>query len=572
MDYLLKSSGLIVLLYLFYYIFLRNETFFKSIRGYFFIGLLLALLIPLIEIPIYVEKTAIDLSAKVFSESISSTTTNDSANYIDWAQLAVYAYMTGVGFFLLKFISALLSLVRLVMKHPKTKDSPFLYIKTNTNSSPFSFFNIIVYNPNLFSEKELQQIITHEKAHVLQWHTVDTLLSHVLVIVLWFNPFVWLYKKAVQQNLEYLADSFAVETTSNKKLYQLTMLKTSTTNYCTAITNNFYNSLIKKRIVMLHKNHSKKRSQWKYLLVLPLMAAFILNFNTKVVAQETTPEEEIVLQELRIDLIIDKNSTDKNLSENAAVFKKELDIAVSFSGVKRNAKNEITAIKIDAKGKDVRAKFENAGTKPISPIKISYNKANNALHIGNVGKKHKMHTYAYSIHDSHDKKGKEGKKHKKIMIVSPDGDTQKHMKKIHINSNADNVWISKDDDKEMEVEVIELDEGKQKIKIIQKGKDIHFEDDVEVIEEKDGEKIFIIKKVKGDKSHAISTKSGNVFFMDKPDDALIFIDGKESTPEALEKLSPNDIKTIDILKGEAAVEKYGKKAKKGVVRVITKKN
>ena len=41
MDYLLKASGLVIIFFVFYYLFLRNETFFKSIRIYFLIGLII---------------------------------------------------------------------------------------------------------------------------------------------------------------------------------------------------------------------------------------------------------------------------------------------------------------------------------------------------------------------------------------------------------------------------------------------------------------------------------------------------------------------------------------------------
>ena len=92
---------------------------------------------------------------------------------------------------------------------------------------------------------------------------------------------VWLYKKDLKQNLEFIADKNAQANTNCKKSYQHLLLKTSVPNYQVALTNNFYNSSIKKRIVMLHKNRSHKRNQLKFLLVLPALVLFLMSFNTK---------------------------------------------------------------------------------------------------------------------------------------------------------------------------------------------------------------------------------------------------------------------------------------------------
>ncbi|WP_457618496.1 M56 family metallopeptidase [Lutibacter sp.] len=350
MEYLLKANGIVVILLLFYYTFLKNETFFKSIRSYFIVGLLAVLIIPLIEIPIYVKTVISQINLTDFAK----ISTSEVATYsIDWQQIIFILYAVGVVFFSLKFLVQLISLGLLISKHPIVKHENYYFIETLKNVLPFSFFNIIVYNKNQFSINELQHIINHEKAHVQQWHSIDVILSHLLVITLWFNPFVWLYKKAAQQNLEFLADSYALELTDNQKLYQLTLLKTSGANYYTEITNSFYNSLLKKRIIMLHKNRSTTKSKWKYALLLPILVLFIVTFNTKVIAQEKKLLETEQLTNLKIELIIDKNSTDENLNEEASFFKKEFDIALTFKGIKRNNNGEITAIKIDAKGNNL---------------------------------------------------------------------------------------------------------------------------------------------------------------------------------------------------------------------------
>lgn len=51
---------------------------------------------------------------------------------------------------------------------------------------------------------------------------------------------------------------------------------------------------------------------------------------------------------------------------------------------------------------------------------------------------------------------------------------------------------------------------------------------------------------------------------------LIVINGKASSFEKMKALNPKDIKSFSTLSGEAAVDRYGKKAKDGVVLITTK--
>ena len=126
-------------------------------------------------------------------------------------QLILILYISGVLFFSGKFIISLISLSRLLITNRKEKIGDFYFINSEKEIAPFSFFNYIVYNQNSFEQSELQQILTHEKVHAHQWHSFDVLLSQVATIVFWFNPISWLYKKELQQNLEFIADAISQE-------------------------------------------------------------------------------------------------------------------------------------------------------------------------------------------------------------------------------------------------------------------------------------------------------------------------------------------------------------------------
>jgi len=568
MDYLLKASGLVIIFFVFYYLFLRNETFFKSIRIYFLIGLIIVVSIPLIQIPVYVEAASKQISNLNFEEI---TTTPIIKKTIDWLQIFKITYLLGVVIFSVKFLIQLISLGFLLSIHQPIKKGKYFYVETSKNISPLSFFNIIIYNKSHFSIDEVEQIIHHEKAHALQWHSIDTILTHLLVITLWFNPFVWLYKKAVQQNLEFLADAYALQKSNDEKLYQITLLKVCNSNYCAQITNNFYNSLIKKRIIMLNKKQSENKNQWKYALLIPVLVIFIANFNTKIIAQEKL---EWIVENGTVDFIIDKNTTSTYLDEKSANFKNEFNITLSFKGIKRNSSNEITAIKIEAKGENLKAKFENSGMEAIKPIKISFNSDSNAVSIGNQNNIHNKH-YEYTIRESGD--------------LEFNGTTDK-------DGDHELVWVQENDNNNnINVEVIELNDGKKLVKVIESDELNSIKEyDFEIKEEnKDGSKnVFIIKK---DGNKTIEIKEDNasekVYIFEKDNNSnvekkviktkiissdskekpLIISNGKEISTEEMEKINPSDIESVNVIKGENAIKKYGEKGNNGVIE-ITKKH
>ncbi len=53
--------------------------------------------------------------------------------------------------------------------------------------------------------------------------------------------------------------------------------------------------------------------------------------------------------------------------------------------------------------------------------------------------------------------------------------------------------------------------------------------------------------------------------------ALIFVDGEKKTQKEMDALSPDQIKSVEVLKGDAAIKAYGAEAKDGVIKITTKK-
>ena len=358
--YLLKSSGLLVLFFCMYYFLLQKETFFTYNRWFLLFGLLTSAILPLL----YFKKTIWVAPIKLNTNYSSNLNLNynntkeiiQQSSTIDWLQLGFYVYILIAIILFFKIIYNLFSVIKIIRNKKIIEVKNFKIINTNQNIEPFSFFNYIVLNSSFYTLAELQNIVLHEKIHSKQKHSIDVLITHLFAVVFWFNPILYWYKKAVYQNLEYIADSEAIAQIEDKKSYQLTLLKVISNQNCLPISNHFYQSLIKKRIVMLNKNQSHKRNSLKYAILLPALIGFVLLFQIKVIAQE----KQLKSQKDKVDktavavlvgenYMIFKKTSDKELKEDAALLKKENNIDCTYGTILRNEENEIIAIEVSYK-------------------------------------------------------------------------------------------------------------------------------------------------------------------------------------------------------------------------------
>ncbi|MEP7093271.1 MAG: hypothetical protein ABI793_04370, partial [Flavobacterium sp.] len=134
-------------------------------------------------------------------------------------------------------------------------------------------------------------------------------------------------------------------------------------------------SLIKKRIVMLNKNQSKKRSSWKFYVIIPALTAFVLLFQVETVAQEKSHSNIEDINPDKIEAMdvytISKNTTDVEIDQRVKTLKEKFDISTDISELKRNSKNEITSIQIDLKkGKEANKVKKSVITTGIEKIGI----------------------------------------------------------------------------------------------------------------------------------------------------------------------------------------------------------
>ncbi|MBZ4190515.1 M56 family metallopeptidase [Niabella beijingensis] len=284
-DYILKVSICLAVVYLFYQLFLRRLTFYGWNRWYLLGYSALSFVIPLIDIMPELQRKALDRNALVqlipvfgFSPEASETSLLESLSAWDWVMVAG---VLGSLVLLLRFMIMFLSFLRIRKKAQLISDDNTRIYQLDEEVRPFSFGNAIFINTELHSGEELEEIIRHEFVHVRQKHTIDIIWSELLCILLWFNPFVWLLRKSIKQNLEFLADKQVLQGGMDKKEYQYLLLKVMG-NKQFAFANHFNFSSLKNRIAMMNTIRSAKIHLAKFLFLLPVVAVLLLAFRKEI--------------------------------------------------------------------------------------------------------------------------------------------------------------------------------------------------------------------------------------------------------------------------------------------------
>jgi len=291
LQYLLKFSLSLVVLFAFYIVVLRPLTFYTWNRFYLLCYSLSSFIIPFINITPWVVKRGVDNSSLVtiipplgnYAVYANSNAQPIPATHpVTASQWLLILFCTGVLAMLLRFVMQYRSLRRIRRQSVLLNQNDDVQLfQTAARVNPFSFGNAIYFNNSLHSAEELHKIIQHEFVHVKQKHSVDMLVGELLCIVNWFNPFAWLIRRAIRQNLEFIADNAVITSGLDKKEYQYLLLKVvGITQY--SIGNNFNFSNLKKRIAMMNKIKSAKLHLTKFLFVLPLLAVLLLAFRNTV--------------------------------------------------------------------------------------------------------------------------------------------------------------------------------------------------------------------------------------------------------------------------------------------------
>lgn len=527
--YILKSAVCLAVFYLFYKILLSRETFHRFNRFALLGVLVLSALIPLAEIsvdkPVPVQETMFTLEQLLMLADMEGSQGEvmpaQSATVL-WIQVALWVYLAGICFFAVRNLWALVRLLAL-LRSGKLEPMPAYLsdrkkratlVVHECDIAPFSWMRYIV-----ISRKDLEEsgreILIHELAHIRNGHSWDVLLADLCIFVQWFNPAAWLLKQELQNIHEYEADETVLREGVDARGYQMLLIKKAVGARLYSIANSLNHSSLKKRITMMMRKKSNPWARAKYLYVLPLAAVAVVAF--------ARPE------------------ISKPLAEISKVKVNDLAAIVEENPVK-SVETEDSVAKVKVSGKDEEKK-------PASTQRVFMVVENMPEFPG--GMKACMEFLAKNIKYPAEcqKKGIQGRVVVQF-IVKADG-------------SVDSPTIMRSVDPLLDAEALRVVGLMPKWKPgTEGGKAVNVKFTIPVS-----------FKVSADDSE--HTTTGSVKFGVKNEkNILVIVDGVaiEGGMSELEKIDPETIESVEVIKDQNRLPEYNAQGKEGVILINTKKN
>lgn len=239
-------SGVFMLLY---HLFVSRKAGYTLCRRYLIVAMLLSVVIPTLNVPLYHKYVKVEPTPQMVyipSESIplpeSSAPVQTAPNaitavtnaepaaasadatpepvlnrnnslkipgFIKW-RLAVFGvYLIGVLISLGLILRSIIYISRIRNRSVITAKQGYTLAENADVKSPFSFLNTIFMGRG-YSDSVRSQILSHETSHVQHHHSSEKLIMSVIRSVFWFNPFIWMAEKSLEEVQEWQADNDAL--------------------------------------------------------------------------------------------------------------------------------------------------------------------------------------------------------------------------------------------------------------------------------------------------------------------------------------------------------------------------
>jgi len=200
-----------------------------------------------------------------------------------------FIFITGMTMFTILLFYRILQISRLVLNNQVEKKNGLRIVKLDQDHTPFSFYNFVFISQQQSELPGMKEMLAHEMEHVRQGHSFDILILELLTIFQWFNPFIWLLKRSLRENHEFLADNGVLKPGVSSANYRLLLLNSSFIQQ-PILANNFNYSLIKIRIKMITKIKSSKIAASKLTMGILVTAALFMVFGFDY--SESLPQEK----------------------------------------------------------------------------------------------------------------------------------------------------------------------------------------------------------------------------------------------------------------------------------------
>ena len=582
--YILKSAACLAVFYLFYKLLMSRDTFHRFNR-FALLGLLvLSSLLPLVEAsvnsPAAVQETMLTLEqllllADIQPEGESMAAATPSATVL-WLRAALLVYLTGIVFFIVRNLCSLARLGRLIRQGkrealdsylPDRKEKNVRLVVHDHDIAPFSWMHwIVIARKDL--EENGREILIHELAHIRNRHSWDLLLADLCIFVQWFNPAAWLLKQELQNIHEYEADETVLRKGVNARNYQMLLIKKAVGTRLYSMANSFNHSSLKKRITMMLKEKSNPWARAKYLYILPLAALAVTAF--------ARPEVSAVADEISAVKVIAPavhDSIQPNVQTAVAAPSSALDQMPEFPGgmealntyLRNNIRYPQEAQKAGIQGR-VIIQFIVSKDGSITDAEV-VESVDPQLDAEGLRLIKNMPRWKPGM-----RKGQAIRVKQTLPIrfaFTKTSDKPENSNSIFLKNGSYNSSLK---------DVILLVNGQEVSPEIFRAIDPQRIQSVTVLKDQaslakyttDKSKTGIIQVKLKKEDQASDINIPTIRFDSQTSKALVIIDGKAADATAVQALSPSQIKSIKVLKGQQAVDLFGEAAKNGAICVSTR--
>ena len=547
---------------------------------------------------------------------------------------AIVLYWAGVVFFVARYIVTIVHLLRLMSSGRRVTDDEGRQIIVLPRSiAPFSWFGRIVLSEEDYAAHS-REILLHESAHIRKRHSLDLLVADLCTWLQWFNPAAWLLKRELQTVHEYEADAEVIDQGIDARQYQLLLIKRSVGSKFYCVTNHFNHNKLNKRITMMLKKKSSRKATWKYLYVIPVALCTVTVFARpevsdrldeiastdllamldKVDSQSATDQSQMVItaasnsnQTNTLNVNIDEsgdssqgNKLKINITENGKPA--SMDSALCIVDGKKVSREEIDKLSPDQiksvtvlKGKMAVEKYgdEAKGGALLISTKESDDTQPMKITLSNDGKQGSQTSY-YVIN---------GKKvpaevidnlssGKFSYIINGKEVSSEDMEKLNLSGQVGNISILNDNGENTIIihsKKSSLNNWQQQVKalsdsiraevaVTKEGKELSPEAmaRIEALSARISANADSITRAIDEKGiNALSTLNHHTdsvsAYVKQIPNIIYVVDGKKVSEKKFNKLSPNDIASITVLKGGEANKKYGAKENDNVLIITTRK-
>jgi len=285
--YLIKVIICSGVLFFYYYLALRNKLFHQWNRFYLLLSVIISLIAPLIQISILsytseeTNKAVQILQVFQSADGYLEEVTIRGSQGISTDQWLMMTYLLISAVFFIYLLLALTRIISIIKSHSIQWVETIKFVNSKAKGTPFSFFNFIFWNEEISLHTETgQQIFRHELVHVKEKHTLDKLFVQLILVIFWCNPFFWLIRRELRLIHEFIADKKAVGEHGTAALATMILSATYPSHF-NSITNQFFQTSIKRRLAMLTKNRNPRISYLGRLLALSIIVSTVLAFTLR---------------------------------------------------------------------------------------------------------------------------------------------------------------------------------------------------------------------------------------------------------------------------------------------------